>query len=81
MFTYKGTLEAPVEKMHALAGHHARAAKGELVGGGPVWVVFVSVDAAEHRLPLGLGLGDAIKQASRPGIIRSTSGTSLVQLR
>merc|ERR1711990_793468 len=63
-----GTLEAPVEKaLHALAGHHARGGKGRTGQSAEdqSQVVFVSMDAAEHRLPFeGYDLGDAIKLRS-----------------
>ena len=63
-----GTLEAPVEKaLHALAGHHARGGKGRTGQSAEDQssVVFVSMDAAEHRLPFeGYDLGDAIKLRS-----------------
>merc|ERR1712196_540639 len=63
-----GTLEAPVEKaLHALAGHHARGGKGRTGNSAEDQssVVFVSMDAAEHRLPFeGYDLGDAIKLRS-----------------
>merc|ERR1711937_500831 len=84
-----GTLEAPVEKaLHALAGHHARGGKGRTGASAEdqSQVVFVSMDAAEHRLPFeGYDLGDAIKLRSfeagnhRAIYFRNVTGSSTLK--